>query len=129
LLKRAELRLEEQLRRISPRRFGDEVSPTAVDRALNFYEEVDKETFLVVSAISSWHRHGETGEFPVLRNQYCEPVLFRVRDARRFLAENHSVPLGWAKRPDRIVAELLIARWHEYAEKYWKQRWLKASLG
>jgi hypothetical protein len=129
LLKRAEHRIEQQLGRFAPRRFADEINPAAIERELHCYEEVDSEAKLVALALASWYRYGVSSDFPVLRNHLCEPVLLRIRDARRYLAENHSVPLGWAQRPDRLVAELLIERWHVYAEKYWKERWLKASLG
>jgi hypothetical protein len=55
--------------------------------------------------------------------------LYRVRDATRLLVENGSIPPEFSLEKDKIFEELLVIRWHSYAEKYWKQRWVRTSLG
>lgn len=133
ILQRAELQLEMRATQGSPHSAASRLSPAALQRELNQYEAVDASCREVAKALGTWLRsRDQMGlDFPHVPQTLCEPALFRVRDAMRLLLECKAVPPEFAvdQGEIRLFEELLVDRWHVYAERFWKQRWVRTNLG
>jgi hypothetical protein len=129
VLQRAEVQLSARVATISPRRHIECVDLRALKCELQSYEKVDEVCAQVAAVLTEWYRTKFSPEPLVVADRFCEPVLFRVRDATRLLIECGGIPPEFSKKEDALIHELLVARWHSYAERYWRQRWLKGNMG
>jgi len=133
ILQRAELQLEMRATAGSPHSSVDRLNPAALMRELNHYEAVDGACREIAGILGDWLRSKDRIglEFPPVPHNLCEPALFRVRDAIRLLVECKAVPpeFSVSSGEARLFEELLVDRWHVYAERYWKQRWVRTNLG
>ena len=129
VLQRAEVQLAARVQSISPRKSTEHVDYGALQRELGQYEQVDEVCQEVAAVLTQWLKI-KFCEVPlVVPDKFCEPVLFRLRDATRLLLENGKVPPEVSNTQDAVFQDLLITCWHTYAERYWRQRWRKAQLG
>jgi hypothetical protein len=128
-LQRAEVLLSTRLMTISPRKSAECVDMAALQRELQSYEVVDGVCREVAAILTKWLKTKFSPAPLIVPDKLCEPVLFRLRDATRLLMESGDVPPEFSKKEDFIFADLLVDRWHSYAERYWKQRWVKAKFG
>jgi hypothetical protein len=133
ILQRAELQLEMRANQGSPLSSADRLNPAALMRELHQYEAVDGACREIAKALGLWlKRRDQIGvDFPILPQSMCEPALYRVRDALRLLLECKAIPPEFSVSDGevKLFEELLVDRWHVYAERYWKQRWVRTSLG
>jgi len=133
ILQRAELQLEMRATAGSPHSSVNRLNPVALDREVTQYEAVDRACREIAAVLGRWLRNkDQIGlEFPPIPQSLCEPALFRVRDAGRLLLECKAVPpeFSVSSGEAQLFEELLVDRWHVYAERYWKQRWVRTNLG
>jgi hypothetical protein len=129
VLQRAEVQLGTRIQLISPRRSSEEVDFEALQRELRNYEAVDEVCRETAAVLTQWLKIKFCDVPLVVPDKFCEPVYFRLRDATRLLLETGKIPPEISKSPDQIFTDLLINSWHTYAERYWRQRWRKASFG
>ena len=129
VLQRAELQLAARVNFISPRRSSEEIGRRALQIELSLYEEVDTACLVVAEVLTQWAEIKFCDVPLVVADKFCEPVVFRLRDANRLLVECKGPPSEFAKKTGPLFTDLLVHRWHSYAERYWKQRWVRGQMG
>ena len=122
-LQRAEVQLATRAMLASARTSMEAIDRRALEREVEMYEQIDDVCRAVSLVLTAWVKDKFSTVPLVVPDKFCEPVVYRMRDATRLLMECGRIPQEFDKSKNKIFEELLVNRWHNYAERFFMQRW------
>lgn len=122
-LQRAEVQLATRAMLAAARTSMEHIDRRALEREVEMYEQIDDVCRAVSLVLTAWAKDKFSTVPLAVPDRFCEPVVYRMRDATRLLIECGRIPHEFDKSKSKIFEELLVNRWHSYAERFFMQRW------
>ena len=104
-----------------------ETVPYSPLQEAKYAEAVDLYCELMTHGRQSPRTHAPGAAPPVLTPVLARLILWRIRDAQRYVRSADSNSRRRAAADNTLHRHLLIDWWHDYAEPYWQERFERYS--